>query len=248
MIIFQEDFTKPNFGWFACQEVAPDRLVAQNVITRIPDESALEITVKPGDNPIHSTGERNELLQMIDKFNDDVTSATGLDHIATSFLVPDAWQDAAGVNPWCAVLQLHGPNIVPSNQGSPSFEVDILGGQFVLNTRGGDTSDVIRHTTNLGAYIKGVWSDFLFKILWGITANAYIEVYRRDNKQGDLTLVAKLDAPNLYSASGKTLPGYVKSGLYRSAQTFTQTLYRGKIVRATTFEEAAYFAFEGQGI
>lgn len=239
MLLFKDDFTKANFGWNGKHTVAADRIQAQSVITRVAGTDSLKFTLNTGDKPVGNS-ERSELLWPFRTGDHDECASSEEAYYGWSIYLPT---DFVAPSTFCTVLQLHGPNNLPSNQAAPSFYIDIAAGRYNLKQNGGDTSNVIRLTTDLGQLVLGQWVDFLFKVKWAADGTAQTQVWKRVNGEGDLILVATTNTPNMYSKNGVAVPHYWKRGIYRNDEAFSNVLYQSHFVKASTFEEAAYKAF-----
>lgn len=243
-----------NFGWYGKQVAADDRLQLWTGYPQRCEAGTLKITVKPGDNPIGSTGERNEILEMLNSSGDDENGASGTQYYSISIFLPGTWKDASG---WCSAFQLHGPDTgLPSNQGSPVFSLDLSStpGHYTLRQNGGDTSDVIRKDTDLGAHVYNQWVDFLFKVTWAIDLTGETTVWTRVGSVGQLqqklvdagnngAALAAWNTATLYSSGGVAVNHYWKRGCYRSAEDFTTEFYASPVSRSIDFASAAWAAF-----
>lgn len=240
-LLFKDNFTSPNFGWNGQHTVSSDRIIAQSTVTRVSGQDSLKFTLNSGDTPVGSS-ERSEILWAFRTDNHDECASSEEAYYAWSIYLP---ADFVAPATFCTVLQLHGRNDLPSNQASPSFYVDLskISGHMTLVQNGGDTSNVIRLDTDLGVYELGKWVDFLFKIKWGAGSTAQVSIWKRVDKAGDLLSLGTVTTPNMYSINGVAVPHYWKRGIYRNNEIFSNVLYQGHFVKATTFEEAAYQAF-----
>jgi hypothetical protein len=232
----------PHLGWSSVQAVDPSRLQLVASPTRN-GRKALQVTVKPGDNPIHSTGERNEFCGMFGTTGNDENGDSGTQYYGISILQDSDWKDTAM---WCAAFQLHGVDTNPQRAGSPVFELDLSStpGRFTLVQRGGDIAgQILRVDTDLGPHNYGKWVDFLFQVRWAADASGYTAVWRRDSAHDPLALIKAWHTPTLYSANGVAQRHYWKSGCYSDAVPFQRKFCRGVVSRADTMEEAAMAAF-----
>lgn len=263
-IAFRDIINEPQsafYGWQVQQIVANDRITPAQALE--PQRSAagtLKITVEPGDNPISSTGERNEYASMFLPTGNDVNGTTPSFYIGISLYLPSyAWAGKTnfGANPWCIALQLHGPDSgIPANQGSPVFELNMgtTEGFFTCVQRGGPTTNVQKVTTNLGAIIYDTWLDFLFQITPAIDNTGYTAVWTRTGKTGLLqqkqldannngAAIAPWNTPTLYSDGTSAYNHYFKRGCYRSVVNFTTMFYASNVCRSTDFASCAWGAF-----
>lgn len=260
MLAFISDFTKPLFGFHGDHRMASDRMVLQTKVTRYPGKPSLKITVLPSDNILRkldpaTTGERNDLIQMMNANNDDIdnTNVGTTEYLAQSLFLPASFVSPQG---WGIPLQLHNPPGVPTNMLSPVFELDLSTnpGHYSINMRGGQTTNVIRRDTvgknlNLGGFCLGKWTDMIYAIKYAVDNTGSIHVYRRIvGVDTAVKLIGSIDGiPTLYADStGKAYPHYFVNGFYRGITPgLTSIFYMGKLARATTMQEAIDAAFGG---
>jgi len=243
-----------NYCWKSIQAVSSNRLEFTSSISRTPF-GAIKVTVNSGDDPISSTGERAETLWMFSTAgapDDDEGISSGTKFYATSIYIPEGFQSPSS---WGIVLQLHGPNAYGGTAaGSPNFALDITGGNYHLEQRGGDKDNPTITTHSLGAISYNTWVDFVFEVTWESSAEAAINVWTRANSAGALqqryvsadnngSSLSGWMAPNLYSESGVPQTGYWKRGFYRSEEAFTNILYLSTLCRADNLKDAATCAF-----
>lgn len=260
MLTFVSDSTKPLYGFHGDHRMTPDRMELQTEITRYSGKPSLKVTVLPGDNILmkidpNTTGERNDLIQMMNANNDDVdNSHVGTtEYLAQSLFLPTSFKSPQG---WGIPLQLHPPTGVPANMLSPVFEIDFSTnpGHYSINTRGGQTTNVIRRDSvgknlNLGGFCLGKWADMVYAIKYATDNTGSIHVYRRIvGVDPEVKLIDAINnIPTLYAdPTGKAYPHYFVMGFYRGITPgLTSVFYMGKLARATTMQEAVAAAFGG---
>lgn len=209
-IVWKGDFeTGDRSQYSSTQMVSSDRL---QVVTNPVSEGkyALKATVKQGDDPIDSSGNRNELVYMSNE-------AVGSEYyyrwrvmFASDFPSVDTWQ---------LFTQWHHSGCC----GSPPVEFFVKGEEIRLTVNSSGTV----WTTKL---TRGVWHEFILHAKWSPDANVgFVELWHNGEKA-----LAKRKAATMYSGD----KNYLKLGLYRS-DTVSQTgvVYHDGFVQATTLED-----------
>ena len=214
---------------------------------------AVRVEVRPGDDPIDSSGERAEVHVMTD-VNDnriDENESSGTQYYAFSVRLAPDWHpiDPDVGDPWGIVFQLHGPD---SLGDSPSFCVQVLD-QFYIMLHSGDLDsqeDSLQgefYPLSPGALNPGHWIDFVIQIEFARDFTGSVHVWRRDEGQPDFTPALALDnVPTLQyrSSQGGVGDHYWKHGFYRSEQdTSTHVLWLDGLTRGGTFASVVQAAF-----
>lgn len=242
--------------WRKAQIMGPDRFQRVSDVVR-QGQYAARVEVRPGDDPIHSSGERAEVLVMTDRdgrpFSENESSGTQF-YAFSVRLAPD-WQSptAAVRGKWAIVFQLHGPDDL---RASPSVAVSVQE-QFALDLHGGDLDDRQRALWHKSfpftdsRLVPGKWVDLVLKIRFAKDHTGTVDVWRRDEGQTAFTKVLEVrDVPTLqYSTRlGGVKPHYWKHGLYRSKQTtITNVLWLDGLTRGDSFEAVVKAAFGDSG-
>lgn len=254
---FRDIITAPSYGakygWGSIQAMSVDRLAYETTIHRRSDIGCIKVTVGAGDDPINSTGERAEVLAMLNVGDNDENGSSGTKYYATSVYIPSGFQSPSL---WGIVMQLHGPNSYTGAAASPSFAFDIINGRYKLNQRGGDKNSPTYCNTDLGAIVYDQWVDFVFKVTWASDNTGATAVWTRVVKPGAVleqklvdtnnngSTLTEWNTPTLYHNGSGTIEGhYWKKGLYRSEESFTNILYLGMTSRADNFHDAVLGAF-----
>ncbi len=211
-VVWRGDFeTGDRTQWTSTQMVSSDRLA---VVTSPLREGryALKATVRQGDDPINSSGNRNELVKM-------TREAVGSEYyyrFSTMFA-----SDFPSVRTWQLFTQWHHEG----GSGSPPLEFYVYGEEVRLNL-GGDPGVIVWKAP----LVRGQWQDFILHVKWSPDASVgFVELYH----QGQLVL------PKRHIAT--MFPGmlnYLKVGLYRS-DTVSQvgTVYHDGWVMARTLAD-----------
>ncbi len=186
-VVWRGDFeTGDRTQWTRTQMVSADRLQVVSSPLR-QGRYALKATVRQGDDPINSSGNRNELVRMTREPVGSEYYYAWSTMFAPDFPSPATWQLFA---------QWHHEG----SNGSPPVEFAINNGNLRLYCSG-----AVVWTAPL---VRGVWQDFIFHAKWSPNASVgFVELYHN----------GKLVLPKRYCAtqfSGQL--NYLKVGLYRN--------------------------------
>ena len=189
-VVWVGDFESGNHSqWTRTQMVSGDRL-ALVASPRRQGSYAIKATVKQGDDPINSSGNRNELVKM-------TREAVGSEYYYRWSTMFDS--TFPSVRTWQLFTQWHHEG----SSGSPPVEFYVYGEEIRLNI--GGSPGVIVWRTPL---VRGQWQDFIFHVKWSPDSSVgFVELY----------LNGKLVVPKRFIAtqfSGQL--NYLKIGLYRS--------------------------------
>jgi hypothetical protein len=214
---------------------------------------AVQVEVRPGDDPINSGGERAEVHVMTDANDNriDENESSGVQYYAFSVRLAPDWQpiDPDLGDPWGIIFQLHGPDSLGI---SPSFSVQVLD-QFYIMLHSGDLDSSANslqwefYPLSNGDLNPGHWIDFVVRIKFASDFTGSVHVWRRDEGQTDFTLVLSVDnVPTLQykSSQGGVDNHYWKHGFYRSEQdTITHVLWLDGLTRGNTFDGVVQATF-----
>jgi hypothetical protein len=194
-VVWRGDFeTGDRSQWTRAQEVSPDRL---QVVTSPLREGryALKATVKQGDDPIDSSGNRNELVRM-------TREPVGSEYYYrwSTMFAPDF----PSVRTWQLFTQWHHEG----GGGSPPVEFYVYGEEMRFNIGGSPGTLVWR-----APLVRGVWHDFILRVKWSPNPSVgFVELYHN----------GKLVLPKRYIATQFSgMLNYLKVGLYRN-ETISQ--------------------------
>jgi hypothetical protein len=188
-VVWRGDFETGDISqWTKAQMVSPDRLlVGTSPVTQ--GRYAMKTTVYQGDDPIDSSGNRNELVQMTNEPSGSEYFYKWSTMFDTSFPSERHWQLFA---------QWHHSG----NSGSPPVEFYVYGEEMRLNIGGSPGMQVWQ-----APLVRNQWRDFVFHVKWSSDPQVgFVELY----VDGQLAL------PKRYIAT--QYPGqlnYLKVGLYR---------------------------------
>ncbi len=197
--------------WSKSQRVASDRLM---VVTDVVREGryALKATVRRGDDPIHSSGNRNELVYFS-------RETSGMEYFYKwSTLFPENFPFS---RKWQVFAQWHQEGCC----GSPPLELYVVGDEMRMRV-GGSSGKVVWRAP----LVRGQWHDFVLRVKWSPDPRVgFVELY----KDG------KLAAPKTMAATqfGRE-KNYLKLGLYRdSSISPVSVVYHDGFTIATKLED-----------
>jgi hypothetical protein len=205
-VVWRGDFeTGDRSQYSSSQMVSADRL---QVVTSPVGEGryALKATVKQGDDPINSSGNRNELV-----YQSNEAAGSEYYYRWKVMFAPDF----PSVNTWQVFTQWHHDGCC----GSPPVEFFVYGEQIRLTI----TDSVTPWSMPL---TRGVWHEFIFHVKWSADpAVGFVELWHNREK-----VLARRTLATMYAGSKV----YLKLGLYRS-DTVTQTgvVYHDGFIQAT---------------
>jgi len=200
--VWRGDFETGNYSqWTKAQIVSADRMVAVTSPVR-EGRYAMKVTVRQGDDPIDSSGNRNELVKL-------TREPVGSEYYykwSTLFA-----SDFPSASTWQLFLQWHHEG----SSGSPPLELFVYGEELRLN---------VRSTTVWRApLVRGVWQDFVLRVKWSPDPSVgFVELYHN----------GKLAMPRRYAATQFSgYLNYLKMGLYRNSSIArTGVLYHDGLI------------------
>jgi hypothetical protein len=209
-VVWRGDFETGNRSQYsAAQMVSADRL--QVVSSPVAEgQYALKATVIQGDDPINSSGNRNELYYLSNE-----TAGAEYYYRWKVMFAPDF----PSVRTWQIFTQWHHDGCC----GSPPVEFYVNGEQLRLRL----TDSVDAWTAPL---VRGVWHEFIFHVKWSPDpAVGFIELWHNREKA-----VPRRNLATMYAGT----KNYLKLGLYRS-ETITQVgvVYHDGFIKATQLED-----------
>lgn len=239
-------------NWRYIDMMSEDRFQRVTDVVRT-GQYAVRIEVRPGDDPIDSSGERAEVHVMTDANDNriDENELSGTQYYAFSVRFAPDWQpiDPEGGDPWGVIFQLHGPDALGA---SPSFSIQTLD-QFYVMLHSGDLDSPANslawqfYPFSNGDLNPGQWIDIVVRIKFAADFTGSVYVWRRDEGQSDFTLVLSVDqAPTLQyqSSQGDVGEHYWKHGFYRvEMDTTTHVLWLDGLTRGNTFDGVVQAAF-----
>jgi uncharacterized protein (TIGR03382 family) len=189
--LWKGDFETGNLSqWSKTQSVSSDRLTVVTDTVR-QGRYALKATVKRGDDPINSSGNRNELVYLS-------RETQGTEYFYKwSTLFPANYPSA---KKWQVFAQWHQDGCC----GSPPLEFYVVGEEMRLRV-GGSSGKVVWKAP----LVRGRWHDFVMRVKWSSDPKVgFVEMY----KDGKLTVPKTMAA----TAFGRE-KNYLKLGLYRDS-------------------------------
>ncbi len=240
-------------NWKNLQIVEADRFQQVTDMVR-QGRYAVRVEVRPGDDPIQSSGERAEALVMTDSAGKPINEGeqSGTQFYAFSVRLEPDWQapETDRSSAWAIVFQLHGPDQL---KASPSVAVSVQN-EFNIAIYGGDLDAGARHRhypLSKSSLAPGSWVDLVLKVKFAKDATGTVEVWRRDEGESEFSQVLSLaDVPTLQyrSSLGGVGPHYWKHGLYRSKQkSITNVLWLDGLTRGDSFDAVVRAAFGSTG-
>ncbi len=171
---------------------------------------------------------------------------TGIVQYTYSVKFPTAWRTDRG---WALLLQLHSPD---SFGTTPTWallasQAGIFSNKYSLALRGGDIDfnsghdyDLSNSTLNIGH-----WTDFIITVKYARDNTGFISIQRRD--EGQINFTEVLNLQNVATVAwSSTRPNtawwdhqYMRMGLYRSDENFTDVLYNDGFTRKVVSDTSA---------
>jgi hypothetical protein len=241
-----------NGNWKYTQVVSNDRLQRVTSPVRQGTYSA-RVEVRPGDDPISSSGNRAEVLVMTKADGTAIseTESSGTQYYAFSFRLDSTWQapaaDANGA--WAIVFQLHGPDVLAA---SPSVDVSVQK-KLAIGLHSGDLDSTTKslrwksYPLSDSSLNIGHWVDLVLKITFAKDFTGSVTVWRRNEGQSafnQVLLVNNVPTLQYKSSLGSVGTHYWKHGFYCSKQTsITNILWLDGLVRGDTYDDVVNAAF-----
>ncbi len=209
-VVWRGDFETGNITQYSgAQRVSADRLlVVQSPVAQ--GRYALKATVRQGDDPINSSGNRNELVYQ--------------GHEAEGSEYYYRWQvmfapDFPSARTWQVFTQWHHEGCC----GSPPVEFFVYGEEIRFTL----TDSVTPWRTPL---VRGVWQDFILRVKWSSDPNVgFVELWHNGQR-----VLPRYRHATMYAGDGI----YLKLGLYRSDTVQpVGVVYHDGFVQATQLED-----------
>ncbi|MFN7135895.1 MAG: polysaccharide lyase, partial [Myxococcales bacterium] len=219
-VVFRGDFETGDLTqWSKMQIVSPDRLQVVGSPAR-EGNFAMRTEVRQGDDPISSSGNRNEILLLTDEPQNSEYFYGWSTMFAEDFPSEPTWQ---------LFTQWHHRG----SSGSPPLEMLVNGEQMRLRV-GGSGGPVV-WTAPL---VRGKWQDFVLHVKWAPERNGgFVELYHN----GQLVLPR---TPASTQFPGQT--NYLKIGLYRNANVKAKgVVFHDRFTMGTTLEDVWIEPLEG---
>ena len=216
-VLWTADFETADLSQWMGQEVVNDPSDPRVLIVEDPVTQgfyAARILVRQGDDPIHASGNRNELI--------GPTEDEGTEYYYRwSTLFDETYPSE---QTWQVFTQAHHTGCC----GSPPMEFDIFGEELRFVAR----QDPSQEASILwsGPLVRGVWNDFVWHVFWSSDPNqGFVELYYN----GDLVLPA--------TSLATMYPGqrvYLKQGLYRNAIIVPDGIvYHDAMIKGDTLDD-----------
>lgn len=215
--------------------------------------TSARVEVRPGDDPLGTSGERAEVSVMKNRGGSASyeNASSGTVYYAVSYMLPTDWRSVAtATSGWSVVFELHGPD---SLGYSPAFtlnaenqySVTIHAGDLPSDTAPGSFYDLAFSDPSLNL---GRWTDFVIAISFSPTATGKVDVWRRNEGQSSFTHILHSTGIETLQFDSRTSSAvgnhYWKQGLYRSdSATITNVLWMGPSARGASFRAVERAAF-----
>jgi hypothetical protein len=193
---------------------------------------AAKFVVRPGDDPINSTGERAEIY-----LDPSLTRATlGSEQWwAWSTMFPKAFKPSPDTS-WNIFVEFH----QTGGKCSPllSFEVNdaVKPARLKLQAWGGalnttDCTNPYRKQWSFARLQKNTWYDFVFHVKWSPNPRVgFVQVWLNDKE-----VVRKTHTATTYTGQGI----YLLEGFYRAPSSVTSVVYQDGMRRGQSFADVA---------
>lgn len=219
-------------------------VVSTDPLPRYGTKSA-KFTVRPGD--VVASGERSEVLYSSDDSSDGEEF-----FYSWSTLFPVGWKGPTDPE---------NPPAGPTGGGFKifsQFHDDTSGGPPTIQFRAGANNLRVRlntgvlGATNFGTYTNeftiaseirpGEWNDFVVWVKWRVGSTGALKVWHRAGTDAYSLVVDVSGIPTLQSAGAgaASAQNYFKQGLYRDAESYTESLYHDGFRRSRSFVDAIY--------
>jgi hypothetical protein len=245
-----------NGNWLYIQRVSSNRF--QRVTSPVRQgQYAARVEVRPGDDPLISSGERAEVLTMSDSAGNslDENLGSGTQFYAFSFRLDPNWQspgsDTNGNGKWALVFQLHGPD---TYHASPAIAVSVQD-HLSLDFYSGDIdtpSNMLQwadYPLSDNSLPLGYWADLVMRVKFATNFTGAVTVWRRN--EGQTNFLQELNVTNIPTLQYKSSLGgvgghYWKHGLYRAKQPangVTNVLWLDGMTRGSSYDSVVKAAF-----
>jgi hypothetical protein len=181
--------------------------------------AAGQFTVRPGDMPAGTSGERSEIFKRTGEKEGVESFWTWSVYFPSSFV---SNRNSA----WNVFTQWH----QDSNHGVQpvSFAVRNLNGRewLYLWAWGGDRDRPTRRAWILAPLVRAHWYDFAFHVIWSPDRHGLVEVWLNGKR-----VVMPTSTPTLYENDGV----YLKQGFYRAAAPYVTSVLIAGTQRLSAF-------------
>jgi hypothetical protein len=216
-ILWVADFETADISQWMGREIIDDPSNPRVMIVDAPVAQglyALRVLVRQGDDPVHASGNRNELVGPTDNEGDEY-------FYRWSTLFDDTYPSE---NTWQVFTQVHHNGCC----GSPPIEFYVYGEEIRFLVRQDPFQDgTILWSTPM---VRGVWHDFTWHVKWSSDPNqGFVELYYN----GDL-VVPVTNVATMYPGMNV----YLKQGLYRNAAIVPDGIvYHDAMIKGETLSD-----------
>jgi len=226
VVLWSGDFQTGNLlQWDRLQAAPGDARVVSSLPPHDGRRFAAAFTVRPGDNPIHSTGERAEAVASVEQTGSE-PNATAWYGWSTYF-PPDF---SAPADSWNIFTQWHGT----LSDGCPpnlAFEANARSGKWIisLTARGGRLSGCMppsKRRWTVATLQLGQWYDFVLHVRWSSNPHrGYVSLWLNGRQ-----VIGQTTLATLYVGER----AYLKQGFYRAPSSLTTTIYHAGMRRGSS--------------
>lgn len=214
------DYETGNFGqWTALQAVGTDARIVRDPVNQ--GRFAARFVVRPGDDPINSSGERSEAY-FLSRESEGTESWW-----AWSTYFPTAFHPNAGswniFTQWASGMYGCTPSVsfaVNKYVSPPRLKLQVWGGRM-----SGSCQPSSKRTWNFGVLRRNRWLKFRFHVKWSSSSSTgFVQVWLNGRLR-----IPKTHVATLYRGDRV----YVKQGFYRGDSRLTTTIYHDGLHRYT---------------
>jgi polysaccharide lyase-like protein len=230
-VLWSGDFQTGTLGqWNRLQTVPGDIQVVPTPTPHDGRRFAALFTVHPGDNPIHSTGERAEAVASVGQTGSRPNTSAWYGW--STYFPPDF---QAPPESWNIFTQWHGT----LSDGCPpnlAFEANAFSGSWRISfrARGGRLQECTPPSDekwNVANLEFGHWYDFVLHVGWSSNPEVGFVALWVNGHQ----VVPKTTLATLYVGEHS----YLKQGFYRAPSSLTSTIYQAGMRRGTSYASVA---------
>lgn len=230
-VLWSGDFQTGNLRqWNRLQVVPGDARVVPTPVPHDGRRFAALFTVRPGDNPIHSTGERAEAVASVGQTGS--RPGTSAWYGWSTYFPPDF---KAPPESWNIFTQWHGT----LSDGCPpnlAFEANAFSGSWRISfrARGGRLQECVPPSDrkwDVADLEFGHWYDFVLHVGWSSNADVGFVALWVNGHQ----VVPQTKLATLYVGERS----YLKQGFYRAPSSLTSIVYQAGMRRGSSYASVA---------
>jgi polysaccharide lyase-like protein len=230
-ILWSGDFQTGDLRqWDRVQAVPGDVSVVASLPPHDGRRYAARFTVRPGDNPIHSTGERTEAVASVEETGSAANTSAWYGW--STYFPPDF---SAPADSWNIFTQWHGTR----SDGCPpnlAFEANARDGTWRISfaARGGrlvGCTPPSQRKWKVADLEFGHWYDFVLHVRWSSNPHRGLVALWLNSQQ----VIPPTTLATLYLGERS----YLKQGFYRAVSPLTSTIYHAGMRRGSSYASVA---------